>query len=56
MRRDFLGILFDCCGVYARVYKSADGRHYAGRCPRCTRPIRFQVGEGGSGRRFWRVS
>jgi hypothetical protein len=54
--RPFLGVQFDCCRVYARVYRDADGSHYVGRCPRCMRPVRFRVGEGGSGQRFWRVT
>lgn len=51
--RPFLGVQFECCGVYARVYR--DGDHYRGRCPKCMRTVQFRVGEGGTGQRFWRV-
>jgi hypothetical protein len=54
-RRPFLGILFECCGVYARVYRQPDQRHYAGRCPRCLRAVRVRVGPDGSSSRMFRA-
>ena len=51
--RPFLGISFDCCKVYARVYRNAPGTHYVGNCPRCARQVRFKIGTEGSGARFW---
>ncbi len=54
-KRPFLGIHFECCSVYARIYKTAKGDAYAGYCPKCRRPIRLRVGEGGSGQRFFRA-
>jgi hypothetical protein len=53
--RPYLGVQFDCCGTYARVYRDRDGKQYSGRCPKCLRPVRFQVGAEGSAQRFWRV-
>lgn len=51
--RPWLSVWFNCCGVYQRVYRSADGSRYTGHCPRCARPVRFSVGNGGtSARRF----
>jgi len=46
--RPFLSVHFACCGAYQRVYRSGDGTHYEGRCPRCARPVRFVVGESGT--------
>ncbi|MBU0553315.1 hypothetical protein KKF91_13205 [Myxococcota bacterium] len=54
-KRPFLGIYFECCRVYARIYPNKEGTHYVGRCPRCLKPARFQIGEGGSDQRIWRV-
>ena len=53
--RSFLGIQFDCCGVYARIYRSATVAAYAGACPRCGRPVEIPIGQGGTGSRFFTV-
>jgi hypothetical protein len=52
-KREFLGIMFNCCGVYGRIYKNKDKTAYVGRCPRCMRNIRVPVGEGGTNQRFF---
>lgn len=53
-KRAFLGIWFDCCGVYGRIYKTKDGTAYVGRCPKCLRSVRVRVGEGGTNQRFFK--
>lgn len=50
---NFLGIMFNCCNVYGRIYKNKDGTAYVGRCPRCMRSVKVPVGEGGTSRRFF---
>ena len=54
--KPFLGIVFDCCGVYARVYVNRDGTAYTGRCPRCGKSIVVRIAEDGSADRFLRVT
>ena len=51
--RPWLGVHFECCGVYARVYRNAEGTAYTGRCPRCTRRLSFRVGRSGTNARFF---
>lgn len=54
--RPFVGIQFDCCGVYARVYRQSDAREYVGRCPKCLAVVRLRVGRDGVSTRFFRAS
>ena len=51
----FVSVLFKCGNVYQRIYRSADGTRYDGRCPKCGRAVRFVVGEGGTSERFFVV-
>jgi len=53
-KRPFLGITFECCNVYARIYKNKEGTAYVGRCPKCMRSIKVPIGKGGTGQRFFR--
>ena len=54
-RRPFLGVLFECCGVYARIYRDPDATCYVGRCPRCLRMLKVRVGPDGTPTRFLRA-
>ncbi|MGP1346383.1 MAG: hypothetical protein ACTS3F_06930 [Phycisphaerales bacterium] len=51
--RSWLGIHFNCCHVYGRLYKSRDGTRYSGMCPRCGAALHCMVGAGGTQRRFF---
>lgn len=53
VRRRFIGIHFTCCGVYSRIHPNAERTAYVGHCPRCTRPIRLEIGPGGSDQRIF---
>ncbi len=53
--RRWLGIRFDCCDVYNRIYRNAAGTAYAGRCPKCYRRITIRVGPAGTVNRFFRA-
>lgn len=52
-KTNFLGIMFNCCNVYARIYKNKEGTAYAGHCPKCMRKVEVQIGEGGTGQRIF---
>lgn len=54
--RPYLSVLFACCNVYQRIYRSPDGNTYQGRCPRCAKTVRFAVGEGGTSARTFIAS
>lgn len=51
--RPWVGIRFECCGVYTRIYRNREGTAYRGVCPRCARPVTLKVGPGGTDARFF---
>jgi hypothetical protein len=54
--RPFLGVLFECCNVYRRIYLHHTGKMYLGACPRCGKTVRFDVDDRkGQRARFWRA-
>jgi hypothetical protein len=53
--RPFLGVHFECCDVYLRLYRPKDRPYYQGRCPKCGKPVFIPVGSGGTSSRFFSV-
>jgi len=51
--RKWIGVRFDCCGTYTRIYRNANATAYEGRCPRCLRAVKALVGPGGTDCRFF---
>ena len=55
-QRKFLGIWFQCCHTYGRLYKNKKGTHYVGRCPRCLRSVQVRIdqsSDSATNRRFF---
>jgi hypothetical protein len=51
--KPYLGVTFECCQVYRRIYINQSGDEYVGRCPRCGQRVQFRVGSGGTNQRFF---
>ena len=54
-QRKYLGIRFNCCGLYVRIYANKEGTAYEGRCPKCAKPVKLKIGESGTNNRFFDV-
>lgn len=53
--RPHVRVLFECCNVYLRIYRSANAPEYRGACPKCGKPVKFVVGQGGTNARDFTV-
>ena len=51
--KKFIGILFECCKVYRRIYVNKDGNAYEGRCPLCYGKIKVIISPNGTEQRFF---
>lgn len=54
--RQWIGVLFECCGIYARLWRTPEQQEYRGCCPRCTRRVHLSVAPGGSAARIFRAN
>lgn len=55
-RGRFIGVKFECCSIYSRVYKNRAGDAYEGRCPRCMKRVSVGIGPEGGNNRFFTAS
>ena len=53
MKRRFLGLRFDCCGVYTRIYINREQNAYSGHCPKCSRTIQINAGPSRTDEQFF---
>ena len=51
--RPFVGMHFQCCRVYARIYLNAAGTAFVGWCPKCAKKAEIRVSADGSKSRFF---
>lgn len=52
-KNNYLGIMFNCCHIYSRIYKNKEGTAYVGRCPKCMKSVNVPIGNGGTSARFF---
>jgi len=51
----YIGILFECCNVYRRIYINKDGNAYEGRCPLCYGKVKVTIGPQGTDQRIFKA-
>ncbi len=51
--KKFIGINFQCCNVYKRIYINKDKNAYEGNCPKCYRKVKVLIGANGTDQRFF---
>ena len=53
-KRSFIGMLFDCCNVYWRLYINRSRTAYVGWCPKCARKVEVKISKNGTDCRMFR--
>ena len=52
-KRRWIGVRFECCSVYSRVYINKEATAYEGRCPKCGRKVEVRIDPHGTDARFF---
>ena len=52
-KKKFIGILFECCNVYRRIYLNNEKNAYRGSCPKCNSEVKVMIGPDGTDTRFF---
>ncbi|KPJ61884.1 MAG: hypothetical protein AMJ42_00670 [Deltaproteobacteria bacterium DG_8] len=54
-RRKYIGVLFECCDIYTRVYINKKNTSYVGYCPKCAQRVEVKIDKRGTDCRFFKV-
>ena len=54
--RKHIGIFFECCNIYTRVYVNKKKTAYVGWCPGCGRRVGIKIDKRGTDCRFFKLA
>jgi len=54
-QRKYIGVFFECCNIYTRVYINKKKMAYIGYCPKCAQRAEVKIDKRGTDCRFFRV-
>ena len=54
-QRKYIGVFFECCNIYTRVYINKKKSAYVGYCPKCAQRAEVKIDKRGTDCRFFRV-
>ncbi|HSG99881.1 MAG TPA: hypothetical protein VLB27_07525 [candidate division Zixibacteria bacterium] len=52
-KREFVGVHFNCCNVYSRIYLNPQRPRQYGWCPRCGARVEIVLSPTGSDKKFF---
>lgn len=52
-KKKFIGIMFECCNIYRRIYVNKEKNAYEGWCPKCGGEVKVGIGADGTDTRFF---
>ncbi len=53
VHKNFIGVKFECCRVYSRIYPNKQRTAYEGRCPKCLKKVCIKIHKDGVNCRFF---
>lgn len=53
--KKYVGMLFECCNVYQRIYINKTKTAYSGNCPKCCKKVEIKIALHGTSARFFKA-
>jgi len=53
--RQYVGITFNCCNVYTRIYINKKRDAFVGWCPKCAKNVTIKISPDGEDSQFFEV-
>ncbi len=53
--KKYIGMIFECCSVYRRIYINKKKTAYTGYCPKCCKKVEVKIASDGVSNRFFKV-